>query len=253
MKPCLVMRFTWALTGIALCVPAWAGRPLTVEDAATAEQGTCQLEVWTDQASDQRTQQWAPACGVAAGVEVALSGAQLHSSQPRRQQAGGSVKIVPSAWQTEVSWGPWSGTLQWGLKAETLYNRGQSAAGASSNLGWAPSWQWAQTQVLAVASWRADAHWAAHANVGLQRIEGSPATARLIRLAGVWTPRPDMQWFAEALANHRPEVFGPHAVALGGRWWWIQDRLGLDLVATRERGASAPRVGVGLGWYALGW
>ena len=62
------MRATaWLL--LALAGPAWAGRPLTTEDAATLEDKACQVEAWIDRARDTTTGWLVPSCNFGAGIE----------------------------------------------------------------------------------------------------------------------------------------------------------------------------------------
>jgi hypothetical protein len=62
-------RAAAALLVATATVSAHAGRPLTTEDAAVAEDKACQLESWIDR-SRNATQAWAvPACNFGAGIE----------------------------------------------------------------------------------------------------------------------------------------------------------------------------------------
>ena len=58
--------------GLATAGLAWAGRPLSTDDAATAGAATCQAESWFQRAEGARDVVLAPACGLGDAVEVGL-------------------------------------------------------------------------------------------------------------------------------------------------------------------------------------
>ncbi|MBI5256661.1 MAG: hypothetical protein HY855_09185 [Burkholderiales bacterium] len=227
--------------GALLALPpgAQAGRPLATDDAGTAEPGTCQLEGWHERAGAERAWVLAPACGVAEGLEL---GADLTRHQPRgpvRSSAGLALKWAPAAARLNTA----AGELGFGLKLAT------SSAQTS-----AEGWQREGSEALALASWQAAEAWAVHANLGAARQHGPGGQrATLLNLALAWTPGPSALLFAELQANSRREAFGGTQQTLGGRWWLVPERLGLDLTASREAGAAGPtRWGLGFGWYGIG-
>lgn len=70
-----IARATCALMLIFSAPSAFAGRPMTVDDAAIVAPGQCQLETYA-QHTDHRDQYWAtPACNAGGDWELALGGA----------------------------------------------------------------------------------------------------------------------------------------------------------------------------------
>ena len=59
---------------------AWAGRPLTVEDADVVEEGGCQLEAWIDRSREATTAWAVPACNFFLNTEVQAGFARSSSS-----------------------------------------------------------------------------------------------------------------------------------------------------------------------------
>lgn len=226
--------------GLAAAVPlAWAGRPLSTDDAGTADAGTCQLEGWHERAGPDRAWVLAPACGVAEGLEL---GAGFLRPEPRdtvRAGAGIYLKWVPAAARVKTA----AGELGFGLKLST-----------DSEQTVAEGWRRSSTEALALASWQPAADWAVHANLGTARQHGAGGqSATLLNLALAWTPGPQGLLFAELQANTRREAFGGTVQTVGGRWWLVPERLGLDLTASREAGVAGPtRWGLGFGWYGIG-
>ena len=219
---------------------AGAGRPLATDDAGTADAGTCQLEAWAERSRGLADGAWvlAPACGVTSGLELGgdhtryQPGAGLHSA------ASLGLKWVPAAWARNTPLGP----LAVGLKAAVGYER---PAGTG--------WRRRAAGLLGLATLQAADNLALHANLGPQRQADDGSTSTHLRLALAWTPHPAALLFAETQANDRPAIHGGTVNSLGGRWWLLADRLGLDLTASREAGAgSATRWSLGLGWYGIG-
>lgn len=70
--PSMLMRTT-ALALLLAPAIAQAGRPMTTDDAAVLEPGTCQLEAWWQRLHDHSEAWLAPACSIAPGWEAGLS------------------------------------------------------------------------------------------------------------------------------------------------------------------------------------
>ncbi len=235
MKPKLICGVALALLTFTQSV--WAGRPLASDDASTAEAGTCQLESWLERTDSDRALVFAPACGIAKGVELGLDYTRTHPQDRLRALGGVAVKWVPETWRTDTP----VGALNFGLKFNAAFERPADAG-----------WRGAETGVLALATLTPSAAWTVHANLGAARERSSGMTATRLNLAVVWMPREDVLLFAETQTNNRPAVFGGTVNTVGGRWWLIKDRLGLDLTAGRETGAGTGTVmTLGFGWYGL--
>jgi len=217
---------------------AHAGRPLATDDAATADPGSCQLESWVVRAGSNRALVLAPACGVAAGVELDAEYALLHPQDVLRDAAGLAVKWVPEGWRTLSP----AGEVNFGLKLAAVAERRASAG-----------WSGTQTGALALATLKPHDEWVVHANLGAARARQSGTTATLFNLAVAWTPQERALLFIETRTNNQRRLFAGTVNTAGGRWWLLQDRFGLDLTASREAGATGATLWtLGFGWYGLG-
>lgn len=239
-SPVHLHRATRWVPLLALCATAaQAGRPLATDDAATAEPGSCQVEVWQDRSHEARQRVVAPACGLVAGVELGAELSRLRLPGDAQGAGAVSVKWMPSQARLDTP----AGELAWGLKVAADFERksgpGLRQSGASA---------------LAVATLRLAPELALHANAGFAQARApapSGGSAWVGRVAAAWTPAADWLAFAESLGNGRTAAFGGTVRSAGVRHWVVPDRLGLDLTLARERGG--PRVlGAGLGWYGIG-
>ena len=222
---------------LAASLGAHAGRPLSSDDASVAEAGTCQLESWLERTGTRRALVLAPACAIAAGLELDADYTLLQPRDAVRAQAGLALKLAPSAWRVESR----AGELNFGLKAHLQYVRPTGAG-----------WRGAETSLLGLASLQASEAWTVHANLGVARERISRTTALVHNLALVWTPMEPLLLFAESQANTRRDVFGATTSSAGARWWLVKDSLGLDLTASRQHTAGTPTLwSLGLGWYGL--
>jgi hypothetical protein len=235
--PCLSRLLLPALAGLALAPQAWAGRPLSSDDAVVADAGSCQIEAWLERAGSDSALVLAPACGLADGLELDADYTQPRQRDRLRAAAGLALKWAPASWRSDTT----AGALNFGLKLALAHERAPGAG-----------WHSTQTSALALTSLQAGEAWALHANLGAARDRSSGSTAGLLNLALVWTPRPRVLLFAESQLNNRHGAFGGNVQGAGARWWLIQDRLGIDLTASRETGAGRPTLwSFGLGWYGL--
>ena len=215
---------------------AWAGRPQSTDDAATADVGTCQLEGWTERNSRTRAHVLAPACSPAPGVEIDLDHTWLRPVNLIRAEAGLALKWVPATWRLETG----AGELNFGLKFNISLQ--QPSTG----------WQRAGQGALGLASLKVSDALAFHGNLGFAVDRESGQSARLLNLAVVWSPIDAALLFAELQNNSKPAVFGGTTRGQGARWWLVKDSLGLDLTARRESGSgSGTQWGLGFGWYGL--
>lgn len=217
--------------------PAWAGRPLASDDAATADAGTCQVETWAERAGDERALVLAPACGVVEGLELGIDATRPQPRDTVSAAAGLALKWAPKSWRVETGAGP----LNLGLKVATAFERPTGHG-----------WHGAGHTLLALATLTPRDDIALHLNLGRAHDSASGSQASLLNLALSWAPSEQSQLFIETQANSRREVFGGTLTSLGGRWWLLPEKLGLDLTASRVAGASGPTLWtVGLGWYGI--
>lgn len=231
-KPCLVLGLC-AMTSLAQ-----AGRPLSTDDAGTADAGTCQVETWHERAGSERALVLAPACGVVPGVEVGFDTAWPSPRDVVRQEAGLAVKLVPASLKFDTG----AGELNFGLKLSGAWLK---PAGAK--------WQGSEVSVLGLASLKASDQVSVHVNAGATRDRASAVQATVLNLALVVAPRDEFLVFVEGQGNNKKDVFGGTVTTAGARWWLVKDSLGLDFTASRESGGgSSTRYTVGLGWYGIG-
>ena len=232
----------WA---VLLCAAPLAptGRPLSSDDASSADAGTCQVEAWSardgsGRDAGARSVMLAPACGLAAGLEVGADHTRFSPRGTQPDEAGLALKWVPAAWRVGSS----AGELNFGLKLSAARVK---AAGVG--------WQHAQTGALVLATLEANETLAMPANLGPARDRAQRTQGTLLNLAVVWTPLDALLLFAEVLGNDRREVFGRTVCSVGTRWWLVKDTLGLGLSASRQAGNGAgTRWTFGLGWYGIG-
>ena len=222
----------------AMTTLAHAGRPLSTDDAGTADPGTCQVETWHERAGTDRALVLAPACGVVPGVELGFDTTWPTPRDLVRQEAGLAMKLVPASWKFDTA----AGELNFGLKVSGAWLK---PAGAK--------WQGSEVSVLGLASLKASEQVSVHFNAGATRDRASDTQATVLNLALVWAPQESYLVFVEAQGNSKKDVFGGTVTTAGARWWLVRDKLGLDLTASRESGgASSTRYTVGLGWYGIG-
>jgi hypothetical protein len=228
------------LVGAALAAASWsagAGRPLTTDDAGTAPVGSCEIESWYQRADASHVTRVSGACGVAEGIEL---GVELERPSPRdevRGRAGVVAKWAPSGAQHDTAIGP----LALGVSATLVASRMN-----------ADGWSASESLVAGLATLEPAEHWALHANLGVARRRASGTTGSLLALAAEWSPLENLLVFVETIANDRRAEFGPAVRSVGGRWWLVEDRFGLDLVASREAGGHGTIWSIGFGWYGIG-
>ncbi len=226
----------WGLCALASW--AHAGRPLSTDDAATADAGTCQVETWHEHAGSERALVLAPACGMWPGAEVAFDTTWPTPRDVVRQEAGLALKLAPASWKLDSG----VGEFNFGLKLAGAWSKPAGSA-----------WQSGGVTLLGLASLKAHEQLAVHANLGVSRDRASSTRGTVFNLALVWAPHEPVLLFAEAQGNNKKDVFGGTLTTAGARWWLVKEKLGLDFTASRESGASGPaRYSVGLGWYGIG-
>lgn len=199
---------------------ALAGRPLSTEDAATREDGTCQIEAWADRTRANTTGLFAvPACAVA-GVEFQAGVA--------RERADGRTRTVSEFVQAKhafrsIDEGAWGAGLVVGMarfpQRETKAGWGDPFATAIASVGLAED---RETRPLL------------HVNLGTARIgdEGRSITTWGLAIEKPLTER--LTVLAEAFGENRNRAF----LRAGGRYTVIE---GLDADLTYVTRAGGPR------------
>jgi hypothetical protein len=210
-------------------MPAFAGRPLTTEDASVVDDKVCQVEAWVDR-SRVATNAWlVPGCNFGANIEWQLGAARRHEDgRSRLAESYAQAKTVfPAAQDSQWRAGLVLGVIRRPL--ETRYN------------GWDNPYA-----LVPVTFTAAGSAYAFHANVGWLQHRTENRNVTLWGLA------------AEASVGERlallGEIFGENAarpsLRIGGRYVAITDRLSIDLTAaTRPGGAKEERfVSLGVTW-----
>ncbi|MFY7867213.1 hypothetical protein [Roseateles sp.] len=215
---------------------AFAARPLSSDDASTADPGSCQLEGWGEKSGGNRAWVLAPACGVAGGWEIGFDATYLRPQDEFRGDAGVAVKWVPKSWSMLTP----AGTVNFGLKLGVSYERPVDS-------GWRRSGQ----GLLGLATLVVNEDFALHANLGPHQERATGQVGTALNLALVWVPHPAGLVFAEVQTNDRRAMMGPTQRTVGGLWWVAPDKLGLSLTASRPVGSSETQWTLGFGWYGL--
>ncbi|MCV2367795.1 hypothetical protein [Roseateles oligotrophus] len=231
----MTMMAGLALT-LAAAIPAQAGRPLSSDDAGTADPGSCQLEGWGEKAGSNRALVLAPACGIAEGWEIDLDYSHPHPRDEIRGEAGFAIKWVPKSWGLLTA----AGQINFGLKVGAGYEH-------PSNAGWRRTGQ----GLLGLATLVVNEDFALHANLGPQQDRASGQTATALNLALVWVPSPMGLLFAELLSNDRRSLFGGTQRTVGGLWWLTPEKFGLSMTVGQQAGRSETLWTLGFGWYGL--
>lgn len=219
---------------------SWAGRPIGTDDAGTADPGTCQVEGWQERMRSERALVVAPACGVAPGLELGFD--YTRGSVDAARAAGVALKWLPQG----AAGHSWAGTtalgeINAGLKLGLAYER-QSGE----------SWRYRDANLLLLLSTKFNDTLTLHTNLGAIRSQAKKISAGLLNIALVATPTERVLLFAESQTNNRGAVFGPTVNTLGGRWWVVKERFGLDATASRAVGdQSGTTYTIGFGWYGL--
>ena len=213
-----------------------SGRPLSSDDAGSADPGSCALEGWGEKTGSERALVLAPACGIAEGWEI---GFDYSHPQPRdeiRGEAGMSIKWVPKSWGLLTA----AGQINFGLKVGVGFER-------PTQSGWRRHGQ----GLLGLATLVVNEDFAVHANLGPQQDRASGQTATALNLAAVWVPSPLGLMYAELQTNDRRSLMGNTVRTLGALWWLTPDKLGLSMTASQEAGSGQTLWSLGFGWYGL--
>jgi hypothetical protein len=230
---------SWAglcLSMMLLAKPAQAGRPLSSDDAGTADPGSCALEGWGEQAGSNRALVLAPSCGIAEGWEIAVDYTDPRPRDEVRGEAGLAIKWVPKSWALLTA----AGQINFGLKLGVGYEY-------PADSGWRRGGQ----GLLGLATLVVNEDFAVHANLGPQHDRASGQTATALNLAAVWVPSPLGLLFAELQTNDRRSFMGKTMRTVGGLWWLEPEKLGLSVTASQQAGRSQTLWTLGFGWYGL--
>jgi hypothetical protein len=217
-----------AIAALAASLPAFAGRPLTTEDAAVLEDKACQLETWVDR-SRNATQGWlVPACNFGLGIEwqVGVS----------REWSGGSSRMPESYLQAKGLFRELKEDSPWGVGW---------VAGVTRRPANEDHKGWENPYLLLPVSWSAG-DFNFHFQPGWARDREAGRELAVWGFAVEHTSKP-LDIVAEVFGQNseKPYVRG------GLRWTPIHERLDIDLTyVARVSGTKDERfVSLGLVWY----
>jgi hypothetical protein len=205
---------------LALASPAFAGRPLTTEDAATLEDKACQVEAWIDRARDTSTGWLVPSCNFGAGIEWQVGFArERFEGDNRFTESYAQAKTVLRESRGDS---PWGAALVLGVSRRALNDVHDG---------------WDNPYVLVPFSLAFD-------NVTIHAQPGWARDRESRRHQTVWGLGAEVAvWQHTALVA---EAFGIDSqrpfLRAGARWTAIKDRLEVDLTyVTRPGGAREDR------------
>ena len=225
---------------------AWSHRPLATDDASTTDRRTCQIEGWQQRAPTEKFLVVAPACGLAAGLELGINFTHPIASPSAARSADIALKWLPQ--RGDGHW--WSGStpvgeMTAGFKFSAAYARppGQS-------------WQRQDITALFLLSTTVNDVLSVHTNLGVTRNHLQRINGGLLNLALVATPSERVLLFVESQTNNRRAALGPTLNSLGGRWWVVKERFSVDITASRTSSSqsgvpSGTTYTMGFGWYNL--
>jgi hypothetical protein len=211
-------------------LPAWAGRPLSTEDAGTNSQAQCQVEAWADSGADGRQTHLAPACGLIDGLELGLELVKASPSDELSQGRSIALKWAPD-------WLEWHG-WRFGAKVSSGHEKAPDDT----------KWRQASIAALGIASYVISPQWTVHLNMGRERDKLQGVSSTTYGTALVWVPHERWMFFGEVTGDNKT----PAVQSLGLRWWALPDQLGLDLTTSRTNATpDSQSWGVGIGWYGI--
>lgn len=218
------------LSGV-VAAQAHAGRPLSSDDAAVEPAGVCHLETWYQRADDARAWVFSPACGLAGDVELAAQWARFSPGLDDRHAIGLQVK---------AAFAPLT-LAGWRFGAKLNYDAARTAPPSA--------WRSDTWAVTGLATREVADGIALHVNLGGQRRVAARRDAMLYGLALEWTIAPRWLAFAETFGDDRSGA----TRVVGGRWWAIEDRIGLDFTLGHQAGAAGSRfLTLGVSFYGFG-
>lgn len=224
------MRRRCGLVALAavLAGPAFAGRPLTTEDASVLDDKRCQVEAWVDR-SREASQAWlVPACNFGAGIEWQAGAArERESGASRLSETYAQAKFLLRPLEGDAAWG--AGVVA-GVVRRPVNERFR---------GWDHPYV---TLPLSIAI--GDAR--VHVNAGWARDREAGRHLATWGLAAEAPLLPQITGVAEAFGQNSERPF----LRAGARMTLVKDSLDLDLtLVTRPGGTRAERfVSLGVFW-----
>jgi len=213
------MRWAVRVAAALLLAPAaWAGRPLTVDDAPIVETNGCQLEAWLDRSSDLTRGWLAPACNFGFDTEWQAGFARnWREGDARYSESYAQAKtILREATDAE----PWGLGLVLGVTRRPLNEERR---------GWNHPYLYGiYTQGLCNTSVLF------HFNAGWTRDAASRRDFTTWGVAVEGEVRDGVSLLAEAFGANATAPF----VRAGARWMAVKDRLAFDLSWVKRPGGA---------------
>jgi len=219
----------WLVIGLAMPGAAFAGRPLSTDDATILAAKDCQLETWVDRSRVATDFWFVPACNFGGLFEWQVGASRTHmDGQGALSQAYAQVKTV----FVSVDDNPWGVGLTTGVQRFPLR---ETEAG------------WSNPYVLVPVSFQlGNPDRLLHLNVGWARDSEEKRDLSLWGIA-IEAPLPGVPLTAVA------EVFGENAsrpfYRLGGRWTQVAKNLDVDLTYVARSGGTKSEKFLSLGLY----
>ena len=214
--------------GVLTLSPAHAVRPLITDDAAVNDRGQCQIEVWQERSPGMRGSNFAPACGIADGLEFGVSYARYSPASADEGGYGLQLKTVFDSIKTER----WAfGARLNTLSVHNRYTRGYSPDSYSATL---------------LGSGKYGKGLSLHTNLGMIHDRTASQTSATYGLAVVQEIGQSGFVFAELNGDHRSGAFRNAGAAV----WLIPERLSIDFSAGRQNGGGgSTEYTIGPGFY----
>lgn len=198
------LRTVWYVSGLMVCLPVYAGRPMATDDAGITEAGACQLESWA-QRNQGFNEYWAvPACNFTGNLEVAIGRSRAKSDSGHELASMIQGKTLFKPLRTN-GWGI-------GLAFGTRFQKGNLNDG--DHYAYMPaSWSFADDRLII------------HSNIGWLREKANR------RNALTWALGTESALTAETSVS--VEAFGQDigkpSWQVGARHWIMTDRVQVDM------------------------
>jgi hypothetical protein len=211
-----------------LALPAFAGRPLTTDDAATLDTGQCQVETWVDHSRDVVAGWFVPSCNFGAGIEWQVGFARSRELGVEHLSEGyAQAKTVLRASRDDS---PWAMGLTAGVTRRPL---------AETHRGWEHPYVIVPVTVTSGA-------FTFHTSPGWARNRETGRDSFLWGVAFEWAVNDRVDFVGETFG----EGSGDPLARAGFRWMALKDSLWIDLTqVVRVGGERSGRfTSLGLTW-----
>lgn len=211
--------------GLAAAASAFAGRPLSTEDASVLEEGRCQVEAWVDRSRESTTGWLVPACNAGAGIEWQVGFARTREQGTHRfSEAYAQAKRLFKEAGDES---PWGVGLVLGVTRHPLQE---------SHRGWENPYAIVPVSFTIGES-------LLHLNAGWARDRESRRNVTLWGVAYEAPVTKRLTFVAEAFGENSQRPF----LRAGGRWSLVESVVDLDLTLVNRPGGTRGERFVSLG------